>query len=118
MAPVPMELLCTKPNKNADFGAMPKRSPAPHVQNYFPTEKMHMNSIRKALIIQVHQVLVTRVCAYPYPWSIDQEFAASVTGSVGFCARVPSSVQYELKTHHPPVSQTRLEPSARLKCNS
>ncbi len=35
-----------------------------------------------------------------------------------FCMRVPSGVQYEWKSHHPPVSQTRLEPSPRLKCNS
>ncbi len=64
-----------KPNQNADFGAMPERSidifvlcfskmdvrrSSPHMTNYFPTEKMHVNSCKKALIIQIFVVM--RVC--------------------------------------------------------
>ncbi len=77
-----MEPVCTEPNQNADFSAMPERSveifvlcfsetdvrsisPAPHVQNNFPTENMHKNSIQKALIIHVQQIfIVTRVCVF------------------------------------------------------
>ncbi len=64
------------------FGAMPERSVdifvlcfsetdirsiiiTPHVKNYSQTEKMDMNSIRKALIIQIQQIfIVTRVCGF------------------------------------------------------
>ncbi len=46
------------------------------------------------------------------PWD------TSVTDMWIFYAWAPSGVQYEWKIHHPPVSQTRLEPSPWLKCNS
>ncbi len=79
MAPVPMHVL--EPNQNADFGELkylsfvsPKRTsdtsslPAPHVKNNFPTEKMHVYSIQKDLIIKVQQIFeVTRVCGFHIP---------------------------------------------------
>ncbi len=82
----PVPYLCNQyvlePNQNADFGAMPERSVEIFVLCFsetdvrsiitvkrdFPTEKMHVNSIRKALIIQVQQIFVVmRVCVFHIP---------------------------------------------------
>ncbi len=71
-----MEPVCTEPNQNADFGAMPERlveifvlcfsetDVSWYMQNNFQTEKMHMNSIRKALIIQVQQIFIVTLCGF------------------------------------------------------
>ncbi len=36
------------------------------------------------LYLFYHSKRLYLLFTYPYPWSIDQEFATSVTGSVGF----------------------------------
>ncbi len=87
--PVPIwhRYLCYRyvlePNQNADFGAMPEwsveifvlcffetdvRSIITVCKKLFPDWKMHVNSIRKVLIIQVqHIFVVTRVCCFHIP---------------------------------------------------
>ncbi len=57
--------------------------------NYYEYTRDGLNNTDKLYIVVFvylfyHSKCLYLLFTYPYPWSIDQEFATSVTGSVGF----------------------------------
>jgi len=48
------------------------------------TDKLCIVVVVCLLYLFSHSKRLYLLFTYPYPWSIDQEFATSVTGSVGF----------------------------------
>ncbi len=48
------------------------------------TDKLYIVIFVCLLYLFYHSKRLYLLFTYPFPWSIDQEFATSVTGSVGF----------------------------------